>query len=120
MNPINRKLAYIGRVFYLHDYAKELRMGGMAEHLMKDYQSTSVESIIGNCKNIPTTDQQLTIAMSILYDRIMEQYSNWGMCTKCFLNPICKRGCLADIFFCWSRCLHRIMFIKAMRSHRAF
>ena len=32
MNPIDRKLSYIGRVFYLQDYAKELRRGGIAEH----------------------------------------------------------------------------------------
>lgn len=41
MNPINRKLNYIGRVFYLQDYAKELRQGGIAEHLMDDYRTTT-------------------------------------------------------------------------------
>ncbi len=41
INPINRKLGYISRVFYLEDYAKELRQGGMAEHLQKDYQDTT-------------------------------------------------------------------------------
>ena len=41
MNPINRKLSYIGRVFYLQDYAKELRQGGIAEHLMDDYRTTT-------------------------------------------------------------------------------
>ena len=39
--PINRKLSYIGRVFYLQDYAKELRQGGIAEHLRNDYQATT-------------------------------------------------------------------------------
>ena len=41
MNPINRKLSYIGRVFYLQDYAKELRQGGIAEHLRNDYKTTT-------------------------------------------------------------------------------
>ena len=41
MNPINRKLSYIGRVFYLQDYAKELRQGGIAEHLRNDYKATT-------------------------------------------------------------------------------
>lgn len=41
MNPINRKLSYIGRVFYLQDYAKELRQGGIAEHLRNDYRTTT-------------------------------------------------------------------------------
>ncbi len=41
MNPINRKLSYIGRVFYLQDYAKDLRQGGIAEHLRNDYKETT-------------------------------------------------------------------------------
>ena len=45
MNPINRKLGYIGRVFYLQDYAKELRQGGIAEHLRKEYKETTEKKI---------------------------------------------------------------------------
>ncbi len=41
MNPIDRKLNYIGRVFYLQDYAKELRQGGIAEHLSNEYNKTT-------------------------------------------------------------------------------
>ncbi|MBQ9080672.1 MAG: ABC transporter ATP-binding protein [Clostridia bacterium] len=41
MNPIDRKLSYIGRVFYLQDYAKELRQGGIAEHLQNEYKSAT-------------------------------------------------------------------------------
>ena len=41
MNPIDRKLGYIGRVFYLQDYSKELRQGGIAQHLMNDYKATT-------------------------------------------------------------------------------
>ena len=41
MNPIDRKLDYIKRVFYLQDYAKELRQGGIAEHLQNEYQKTT-------------------------------------------------------------------------------
>jgi len=41
MNPIDRKLGYIGRVFYLQDYSKELRQGGIANHLMNDYKTTT-------------------------------------------------------------------------------
>lgn len=32
-NPIKRERSYISRVFYLPDYAKELRQGGIAEYL---------------------------------------------------------------------------------------
>ena len=46
MNPINRKLSYIGRVFYLQDYAKELRQGGIAEHLRNDYMTTTDTKIV--------------------------------------------------------------------------
>ena len=45
MNPINRKLSYIGRVFYLQDYAKEIRQGGIAEHLRNDYKTTTETKI---------------------------------------------------------------------------
>jgi ATP-binding cassette subfamily B protein len=46
MTPIGRKLSYIGRVFYLQDYAKELRQGGIAEHLMNDYKQTTHSKIV--------------------------------------------------------------------------
>lgn len=46
MTPINRKLEYIGRVFYLQDYAKELRQGGIAEHLRNDYKATTESKIV--------------------------------------------------------------------------
>lgn len=45
LNPINRKLSYIGRVFYLKDYAKELRQGNIAEHLRNNYQKTTETKI---------------------------------------------------------------------------
>ncbi|MBO5306006.1 MAG: ABC transporter ATP-binding protein, partial [Clostridia bacterium] len=41
MNPISRKLGYIGRVFYLWNYAKEMRQGGIAEHLSNEYEKTT-------------------------------------------------------------------------------
>ena len=41
MNPVNRRLSYVDRVFYLQDYQKELRQGGIAEHLRNSYQKTT-------------------------------------------------------------------------------
>ncbi len=41
MNPIGRKLDYIGRVFYLQNYAKELRQGNIAEHLTDEFNKTT-------------------------------------------------------------------------------
>jgi len=46
MNPIKRKLSYINRVFYLQDYVKELRQGGIAEHLINDYKKTTESKIV--------------------------------------------------------------------------
>ena len=46
MNPINRKLGYVGRVFYLQDYAKELRQGEIADHLINVYKTTTENKII--------------------------------------------------------------------------
>ncbi len=45
VNPINRKLEYIDRVFYLPDRAKELRLGGIAEYLHESYKTTVDERI---------------------------------------------------------------------------
>ncbi len=44
-NPIWRKLGYFRRVFYMPDYAKELRQGGIAEHLQTEYQETNKQII---------------------------------------------------------------------------
>ena len=44
-NPIWRKLGYFRRVFYMPDYAKELRCGGIAEHLQNEYQETNKQII---------------------------------------------------------------------------
>ncbi len=45
MNPINRKRSYISRVFYLQDYAKELRQGGIAEHLGNNYRVATDDTV---------------------------------------------------------------------------
>ena len=45
LNPINRKLSYIGRIFYLPDHAKELRQGEIAELLQRQYRETIDEKI---------------------------------------------------------------------------
>ncbi len=45
LNPIGRKLGYISRVFYMPDYAKELRHGKIAEHLKNEYRKTTDEKI---------------------------------------------------------------------------
>ena len=45
LNPIGRKLGYIGRIFYLPDYAKELRQGQIADHLREQYSEVTKEKI---------------------------------------------------------------------------
>ncbi len=45
LNPINRKLAYIGRIFYLPDHAKELRQGQIAERMREQYDEATEEKI---------------------------------------------------------------------------
>ncbi len=37
LKPLNRKVEYIRRSFYLGDYAKEMRLGGMPEVLLRDF-----------------------------------------------------------------------------------
>lgn len=53
MNPIDRELDYIGRVFYLQDYAKELRQGDIAEHLQGEYRRTTERKLRCVKKYIP-------------------------------------------------------------------
>ena len=45
MNPIDRKLSYISREFYLRDHAKELRRGKIAEHLRRQYTETTEKKV---------------------------------------------------------------------------
>ncbi len=45
INPIERKRSYIGRVFYLPEYAKQLRQGEIAAHLSKEYGRATEEKI---------------------------------------------------------------------------
>lgn len=47
LNPIDRKLSYIGRIFYLPDHAKELRQGEIADCLKEQYEDTTNQKI--NC-----------------------------------------------------------------------
>ena len=45
LNPIDRKLRYIGRIFYLPDHAKELRQGEIADCLQEQYEDTTNQKI---------------------------------------------------------------------------
>lgn len=45
LNPIDRKLSYIGRIFYLPDHAKELRQGEIANCLQEQYEDTTNQEI---------------------------------------------------------------------------
>jgi ATP-binding cassette subfamily B protein len=43
-NPLERKLSYINRVFYLNDYAKEVRLHTeLSDEILKDFDSTNDE-----------------------------------------------------------------------------
>lgn len=45
-NPYERKLGYVNRVFYLNDYAKEIRLNtGVSELLLKDFDETNDKSL---------------------------------------------------------------------------
>ncbi|GHV40412.1 ABC transporter permease [Clostridia bacterium] len=51
-NPFERKLAYINRVFYLNDYAKEIRLNAEASgELLKDFGATNDETLSIDKKN---------------------------------------------------------------------
>ena len=45
LNPLNRKLSYIDRIFYMPDHAKELRQGKIAQRLREQYSETTDEKI---------------------------------------------------------------------------
>lgn len=45
MTKVNRKFQYICRVFYLQDYAKELRQGHIAEHMHNELKQTTADKI---------------------------------------------------------------------------
>ncbi|MBO5883682.1 MAG: ABC transporter ATP-binding protein [Clostridia bacterium] len=39
--PVNRRVEYIRRTFYLGEYAKEMRVGGMYENMLRDFMETT-------------------------------------------------------------------------------
>ena len=39
--PVNRRVEYIRRTFYLGEYAKEMRVGGMYENMLRDFKETA-------------------------------------------------------------------------------
>lgn len=43
LKPVNRKMAYVRRAFYLGEYAKEIRIGGMYENMFRELKETSEE-----------------------------------------------------------------------------
>lgn len=45
LNPISRRMGYINRVFYLPDYAKEVRQGSIGELLKEQYDEALTEHI---------------------------------------------------------------------------
>ncbi len=46
INPEERKLNYAGRVFYLNDYAKELRLNKEVGEILKDQFETAADTIV--------------------------------------------------------------------------
>lgn len=40
MKPVNRRAAYVKRTFYLNEYAKEMRIGGMYRNMLLDLRET--------------------------------------------------------------------------------
>ncbi len=69
LNPIGRKLNYIGRVFYLQDYAKELRQGEIASHLQNEFNRT-VDSKIACLKKYLKTLCGLWFIGSLILDTV--------------------------------------------------
>lgn len=45
LNPINRRMDYVGRVFYLKNHAKELRRGDVASLLRRDYEDQNEKRV---------------------------------------------------------------------------
>ncbi len=51
-NPLERKLGYVNRVFYLNDYAKEVRLNSeVSEEVLKDFEDINNEVLAIDKKN---------------------------------------------------------------------
>ncbi len=51
-NPFERKLGYVNRVFYLNDYAKEVRLNTeVSDELLKDFEETNDKVLVIDKKN---------------------------------------------------------------------
>ena len=71
MKPVQRKADYIGRVFYLADYAKEIRLSRVGEVLNREFDQ-SVDSLIGSVrrygKKLFAIGTARSLSTSMLFD----------------------------------------------------
>ena len=73
-NPINRKLGYICRVFYLPEYAKEIRSGNIANHMHNEYDKTTKEKI-----SVVKKHMGKIFAFSLLGNIIYDTFAHVGV-----------------------------------------
>lgn len=91
INPINRKLSYIARVFYLQDYAKELRQGDIAEHLQDEYQKTT-GSMIACIRKSLRKILPLTFIQNILTDIVPSVGTTSYLIVRYIVDPTLTLG----------------------------
>ena len=91
MTPIRRKLRYIGRVFYLQDYAKELRQGDIAKHLQNDYRTTT-ESKIACIKKYMGRLFVLSVLSALLTDVLPSAGVTGYLVVRYLIDPTLSLG----------------------------
>jgi len=91
INPINRKMEYIDRVFYLPDRAKELRHGGIAKYLHENY-NVSVEEKVSCLKKWFKKRIKFQLVNDFLLDFIPSVVAMFYMMIRYILDPALSLG----------------------------
>ncbi len=91
VNPIDRKLSYINRVFYLPDYAKELRQGSIAQRFQDHLNETRDEKIECN-KKYEKKRLWLSVASSFVNDTVPSIGVTGYLIVRYILDPTLSLG----------------------------
>ena len=91
LNPVNRRLGYIGRIFYMPEYAKEFRQGQIGARMREQYAEVTEEKI-SHIKRYARKLAALNMCSRFLMDTIPQVGVTVYMVVRLFTDPLLSLG----------------------------
>ena len=91
LDPVNRRLGYIGRIFYMPEYAKELRQGQIGERMREQYVEATEEKI-GRIKRYAGKLAVLNFCSRFLVNLVPQVGITVYMVARLFTDPLLSLG----------------------------